>query len=69
MPLHATQILYRVLLSALILLSLLWFVLTEWPTVDRGDPLAHAGESAPSIHIGQIRTASNPQQFETLSLQ
>ena len=34
------NILYRILLSALILLSLLWLALTDWPTASFVDPSA-----------------------------
>ena len=39
-PLQTTHILYRILFSALILLSLLWLALSDWPTANFADPSA-----------------------------
>ena len=60
MPLQTTNILYRVLLSALILLSVLWLALADWPWADAGDPVrADADE--------RIGMRSLPQALEHAS--
>ena len=52
MPVQITHMLYRILFSALILLSLLWLTLADWPAAPVRDPLArldlqHAPAGAP----------------------
>jgi hypothetical protein len=49
-----THILYRIVISILILLSLLWLGLTEWPAAAHGEPVAkyhtsHAFSSTPAL--------------------
>jgi hypothetical protein len=48
-PIQTTRILYRLLISALILLSLLWLVLAEWPAEARGEPTARG--DVPMTHV------------------
>ena len=39
MPIQIIHMLYRILFSALILLSLLWLTLADWPAAPARDPL------------------------------
>jgi hypothetical protein len=63
-PIQTTRILYRLLISALILLSLLWLVLAEWPAEALGEPAAMVDAPMTSVVTKDTVPGNCPMRTE-----